>query len=273
MGGLSFDEMQTGIIFGFLNSLLSIQKRFNALAIVFTWDSRKSKREKIYAGYKEKRKKKADKSDEDIILDSIAYSQFSTLRRKVLPEMGFKNNFICTGLEADDIMAKIAFDDSFLFCPECDTVVVTRDNDMLQIISERVSLYDPQTKKLKTLKWFRDKYDIEPSQWAEVKAIGGCSTDEVPGVKGVAEGYAIQYIKGTLSEKGVLYKRIVSRPKLIARNRQLVKLPFVGTTIPDIQTGVGINFFNFDIICQKYGFLSFLKAKRYKEWYDAFGAI
>ena len=199
---------------------------------MFAWDSRKRKRCKIFPAYKKKRI--IEKSEDDIVLDKIAYPQFSTLRRIILPEIGFKNNFICTGYEGDDIIAKVVLDDGFLFCPECDIIIVTRDSDMWQLISDRVSIFDPQTKKMKTLKSFKKEYGIEPYQWAEVKAIGGCKGDEVPGVKGVAVGYAIQYLKGTLNDKGKLYGRIVSNPKLIARNRQLVKLPFSGIKLPDI---------------------------------------
>ena len=101
--------------------------------------------------------------------------------------------------------------------------------------------------------------------------IGGCKTDEVPGIQGVGEGYALKYIKGTMNIKGKLYSRIVKGKRTIKRNRLLVKLPFAKTTVPDIQPGVEINFKAFQEICIRYGFASFLKQKKYNEWKQYFG--
>ena len=267
--GLSYDEMETGIIYGFMAKLLVLQKQFKAVAIVFAWDSVKSKRKRLFPDYKKKRA--IEKKPEDIELDKIAYPQFKELRRTILPELGFKNIFINTGYEADDIMAKIAFDDGFITCPDCDVVIVTRDNDLLQVLSPHTSMFDPQTKRIMTYGAFVEEYGIQPQEWSEVKAIGGCKSDEVPGVVGVAEKTAIKYLQGKMNTKSELYKRIKNSGDIIQRNRALVHLPYKGITLPEIKGGVGIDFLEFTRICGKFGFSSFLKLKKYNEWQQAFG--
>ena len=63
-----------------------------------------------------------------------------------------------------------------------------------------------------------------------MKAIAGCSTDNVLGVKGVGEKTAIEYLRGKLV-KGKRYDDIGSKEgwKIFVANISLVKLPMQGT--------------------------------------------
>ncbi len=58
---------------------------------------------------------------------------------------------------------------------------------------------------------------------------GNCSTDEVPGIKGIGEGWAIKYLLGKMKLDSKLHQRIVGNPDTIAFTRKLVVLPFEGT--------------------------------------------
>ena len=53
--GLSTKDIETGVIFGFLNLLLTWSEKFQTNEIVFAVDSRKSKRKRLYPEYKENR--------------------------------------------------------------------------------------------------------------------------------------------------------------------------------------------------------------------------
>jgi 5'-3' exonuclease len=108
MGDLSYEERKVGVIFGFLLQLLSLSKLLKSNRFVFIWDSRKSLREQIFPDYKYKRKNK-EKTKEEKEMDDIAYAQFNILRTEIIPALGFQNNFMFDGYEADDLIAKICF--------------------------------------------------------------------------------------------------------------------------------------------------------------------
>ena len=71
-----------------------------------------------------------------------------------------------------------------------------------------------------------------------MKALAGCSTDSVPGIKGVGEKTAIKYLKNELKESSKIYQRIISKEgwNIYKRNIELVKLPFTGTKIFKLKT-------------------------------------
>lgn len=261
---LSFEEMKTEIIFNFLNQIMSLAKRFETNQFAFCWDSRKSFRRDLYPDYKYKRKE--EKTQEEKDFNNLAYEQFHRLRREILPALGFKNNFIQTGLEADDIIASLTKEEHIY-----QTIrVVSRDNDLFQLL-DYCALFDFQTSKLITDVSFTKRYEILPSLWKHVKSHAGCSSDNVTGVKGVGEKTAIKYIKNTLPKHHKTFKAIESKEgqKIIERNKQLVYLPFKGTKKFPIQEDrlYSKDFYN---TFETLGFKSFLTQENFNEWEEVF---
>jgi 5'-3' exonuclease len=218
---LSYEDEQTGLIFGFLRQLFSISKHFEAKDIVFCWDSVKSKRKRFYPDYKKKRKA-IELSPEELEIRKILYSQADRLRMKIIPALGFKNSFIKTGLEADDIMAVIVK-------KYPGNIMVTGDKDLYQMFD--YCDISPDGKKIILKAEFDEKYGITPAQWAEAKALAGCDSDSVQGVKGAADpaksekSKVFAYLKKELT-KGVVYDRLVSSNEMTERNKKLVTLPY-----------------------------------------------
>ena len=132
------------------------------------------------------------------------------------------------GYEADDHAGAVA-----QALPKGHTLtIVSRDKDLLQLVRPRVSLFDPVTGAAHTPATFRaDWPGLHPSRWAEVKAIAGCDTDAVPGVKGVGEKTAAKYLTGGLLPLHAARAKIeafVGGPDY-HRNLALCSLPFPGT--------------------------------------------
>lgn len=260
MGNLSWEEKKTGVLFGFLYQILNLAKMFKTNEFVFAWDSRESFRDKIFPGYKHKRRNK-EKTPEEKELDGIAYAQFDTIRLELLPEIGFVNSYMIDGYEADDIMASITFSH-----PNKEFVIVSTDEDLYQLLSDNVKMYSIKKKMSYTNKNLWKEYGVTPDEWGEVKAIAGCRTDEVPGVVGVGEKTACQYVNRHLNIHNKSYRDIKSNGELIQRNKKLVILPFEGT--PEISK------FHFETlssrafqdICNRYGFQSFLTQEKYSQW-------
>lgn len=257
-GPLSYKDKPTGVIYGFLNQLLTLAKKTTPDEVVFTWDSRKSKRKECYPWYKQGRKN--DEGPDQETLD--AFQQFSQLREEILPDIGFVNQHIQTGYEADDIIAALVQSD-----PKRQFVVATSDDDLLQLL-DHCSIYNLGKDKMITADSFIQDHDINPKQWVEVKKIAGCSSDSIPGVTGVGEKTAIQYLKGNMKPNSKKYKAIQTSKDIIERYEWLVKLPLPGTETPHIKR-TEFNPPKMQMMCSDLGFS---KAKsQLSEWELLFG--
>ena len=235
-GGLSYENKPTGVIYGFLKTVLSFQEMFDTPYIVFCWDSRKNKRMDIYPAYKRQRKNKyKDLTDKEIQFEKEFRYQMKKLRRNYLHRIGFKNIFVQLGYESDDIIASICIN-----LPMMDeAIIISSDKDLYQLIRSNVSFYNPQKNKIITLQGFKKIYGIIPEQWIAVKCIAGCNTDEVAGIKGVGEKTVIKYLIGELKETTLAFQKIEKqKAKFIRRNYPLVCLPFKGTMNPILQKDI-----------------------------------
>ena len=223
---LSHNEQDTAVIYGFLNSVFYQQTVEDADLIGFIWDSRKSKRIKIFPEYKLKRRTvKEEYTDDEKRSHSSRSQQFKLLRKKILPELGFSNVFMQKGYEGDDIIAALALK----YRKRNFVRILARDGDLFQLLDGNCTMFDWVKQEILDDEWFFKRYGIYPDMWADVKAIAGCPTDEVPGVKGIGYERAIKYLLGNMKHTSVLYKRIVNSPELIDLTRTLTTLPLEGT--------------------------------------------
>ena len=225
MGGLSFEGGPTGIIYGFLKSIPMYQEMFDTPHIIFCWDSKSSKRSKIFPKYKANRLiRKREMSDEEIDFENDFRYQMKMLRLKYLPMIGFQNIFCQKGYEADDLIASLCLSIS----EKSNIVIITSDQDLYQCLATNIFIYDPNKRKRMTLQGLYKQYGVRPHEWKMMKAIAGCSTDNVPGVKGIGEKTALKYLIEGLSDTTKAFQRINSEQgwKIYKRNLKLVSLPF-----------------------------------------------
>jgi DNA polymerase-1 len=257
---LTTEESQVEIIFIFFQYLLHYFKRFKTNKFIFCWDSRKSKRKEIYPEYKKQRRD--NKTEEDYAFDAITFPQFNTLRRDILPELGFNNNLIQTGYEADDMIAMIT--KSY---PTTSFVIVSNDKDLYQLLRNNCLILNFKSKKLYTKFDFQDDYNINPEQWVDVKAIAGCPTDNVKGVEGIGEKTAIKYLTGTLNRTNKTYLTIANSSQTRLDTERLVRLPFEDT-IPRKIVSDDLKINNFVKVFEKYNFKYYLRNDNFIEWED-----
>jgi 5'-3' exonuclease len=201
--------------------------------MVFAFEHPINNRKEIFPAYKAKRHSKELPPEEFQCLMDFK-NQVQQLQKLYLRNIGFRNVFNCEGYESDDILAVLARDIS---AQGDDAIMITGDNDMLQCINEHVSIYHPTERALKDLGWFQTKFGFHPNKWAMVKAIAGCTTDEVPGIPRVGEKTAIKYVQGRLPTDSNAYRAIKSREgcAIVRRNRVLVELPMIGCPSFDLQ--------------------------------------
>ena len=219
-GGLSYNDIGTGIVFGFFKQIYSLASKFDTNKFVFDWDSRMSKRKSIYPMYKNNRHAK---SEEEKIVNQIAFEQFEEIKVGILPKLGFINIFEEEGFEADDIIASILRNKP----KESEFVIISSDTDLYQLL-DLAPMYSTRKKELYTYEMFSKEWGIASWDWAIVKAMVGCSSDGVPGIPRIGEKTAIKFLRGELSAQSKPYKIISENKQITSRNMSLVKLPFNG---------------------------------------------
>ncbi|MBQ8510739.1 MAG: DNA polymerase I [Clostridia bacterium] len=107
------------------------------------------------------------------------------------------------GWEADDILgtlAHMADTDG-----EWQARILTGDRDSLQLISDETAVLlatNAETLLFDRAK-FAETYGVDPSQFVDVKALMGDSSDNIPGVPGVGEKTAIKLISAHKSLDGI----------------------------------------------------------------------
>lgn len=251
------NDIPVGIVYGFLQDIMMLGKKFSTNKFIFTWDSKKSLRKRIEPSYKAKRHVGISKAEMESLKDT--WRQFELLRREILPLMGFRNIFIATGFEGDDLIAEI----SRRLKREC--LIVGSDEDLFQLLDSS-DMYIPGKEKIMNEAVLLHERKFTPMQWIKMKAICGCSSDEVKGIKGVGEKTLSSFFAGTLKTTYKTYNSIIkNRTKFLNKNLPLVRLPFKNTPHCELLKDE-LSYPLFKDLCIEYGFTSFLEGKRNEFW-------
>jgi 5'-3' exonuclease len=141
--------------------------------------------------------------------------------------------------EADDLIASYAF---AAVREGAEVVVATNDKDILQIVSPSIHIYSTNKTDAGTAGFallgedeVRVKWGVDPARIAEVLALTGDTSDNIPGVPGVGEKTAAQLVRefGTVNDllaraaqikSDKVREKILAARDLILANRQMVAL-------------------------------------------------
>jgi DNA polymerase-1 len=178
------DGLQLNAVFGFCNMLWKLlrdmkpEERPTHLAVVFD-RSEKTFRNDIYPEYKAHR----PDAPEDLV------PQFPLIREAVaafdLPSLEQ------AGYEADDLIATYAREAA---ARGATVTIVTSDKDLMQLVNDRVELYDTMKDRRIRAPEVVEKFGVPPDKVVEVQALAGDSVDNVPGVPGIGVKTAAQLI-------------------------------------------------------------------------------
>lgn len=122
--------------------------------------------------------------------------------------------YTAEGFEADDVIGTVARQLTEND-PEMRVIILSSDQDLLQLVTDRVGVYAPAIAPKKptlfTPQAVEEKYGFSPIQMIEYKALRGDPSDNLPGVPGIGEVTATQLIKqfGTIDN---LYKELAKGP-------------------------------------------------------------
>jgi len=112
--------------------------------------------------------------------------------------------FEIDGFEADDVLGTLSqqADEQGI-----ETIIVTGDNDMLQSVLPQVKALAPRRTFTDTILYDEEaveqKYGIKPEQLADLKALAGDISDNIPGLPGVGEKTATKLLQQYGSLQGI----------------------------------------------------------------------
>ena len=175
------DGTPVNAVLGFTNMLLKLLDDLQATHVAVIFDSaRKSFRNEMFPDYKANR---PDPPDELI-------PQFPLVR-----DATRAFNVACIerpGFEADDLIATYA---RHAQAEGFDVMIVSSDKDMMQLVSDRVSMFDALKNRRIGPDEVKEKFGVGPEHVVDVQALAGDSTDNVPGVPGIGVKTAAQLIQ------------------------------------------------------------------------------
>lgn len=178
----------TNALYGFTQMLLKVIKdrRPGQIAVVFDV-GRTTFRTDLYPEYKANRSAMPD----DLVPQIAPIKEM--VRAFNIPVLEL------AGYEADDIIGTIARQ-----CQErgMEAVVVTGDKDLMQIVSDRVTLLDTMKDKVSGIPEVEERFGVGPEGVIDILGLAGDTSDNIPGVPGIGEKTAIKLIQefGSLDE-------------------------------------------------------------------------
>jgi DNA polymerase-1 len=181
------DGLPTGAVSGFCSMLFKLLEDSRSddsvhkpthFAVIFD-SAKKTFRNDIYSEYKANR----SETPEDLI------PQFEYIRKAVkafsLPSIELIN------YEADDLLATYA---KQIVEAGAKATIISSDKDLMQLVSEKIRLYDPMKNKVLGENEVFDKFGVKPSQVIDVQSLAGDSSDNIPGVPGIGVKTAAELI-------------------------------------------------------------------------------
>lgn len=211
-----------------LTMLENLKEKFSKTKMVFTFDTTKSKRRlDIFPMYKKNRKSSMTPED---------YSLMKEMMNDFISLMKFSGYITLEGhgYEADDYIAVV----TKMLIQKYIVTIVSTDGDLLQLINDRVKVYDPIKAFTVTNENFQRIVGIPFRHYVDFKCLRGDDSDGIDGIDGVGEKTAMKYIElygsyenihKNLKEipeekRKVVENRIVESTDLMERNRQLMDL-------------------------------------------------
>jgi DNA polymerase-1 len=164
----------TNAVYGFARILLKLLREHDPSHIAVVFDAPgKTFRDEMYALYKANREAMPEELSSQFPLIHDLVKAFN------IPI------FQQAGVEADDIMGTLA---RRAEAEDVESILVTGDKDMLQLIGDKVKVYDPGKGDGGTWYGFaevKERFGCDPDHVIDALALMGDTADNIPGVRGI----------------------------------------------------------------------------------------
>ena len=245
---------------GFVGALLKIIREIEPTHIAVLFDGEcENARKDLDANYKANRVDYNEVAEEE-----NPFSQLTDIY-EALDYLNMKHMETST-CEADDWIAGYAL--TYGNDPETEMVISSFDSDFFQLINEKVSVlrYRGDNTVICTPKYMREKFGIDPTQYADFKSLVGDTADNIKGAEKVGPKTAALLLEefGTLEgilenaeriKKPSVRESILRNAERLRTNYRLIKLenkmelPFTldeleycysGVTTNEVLKGIGL---------------------------------
>ena len=197
------DGTPINAVFGFTNMLVKLIEDYREDKMIVVFDAaRENFRNKIFKAYKANR----GETPEDLI------PQFEIIRECVnafnIPQIEIE------GFEADDIIAT--------YCKlaekhKTESIIVSSDKDLMQLVNKNVSMLDPMKNKKIGIDQVIEKFGLPPDKVIQIQALTGDKVDNIPGAPGIGPKTALQLIE-EFGDINSLIKNAIKIPQEKRRN-------------------------------------------------------
>ncbi len=175
------DGTPTNAVYGFTNMMMGLIQEHGCDHIVVIFDAKRQNfRNAIYADYKANRRETPPELIPQFPLIRAACEALN------VPWLEME------GYEADDLIAtyaRLAEESGW------QTTVISADKDLMQLMTNKVALYDPMKKKRLTETDVVAKFGVTPDKVTDVQSLMGDSTDNIPGAAGIGPKTAAELIQ------------------------------------------------------------------------------
>ena len=212
---LFYDGSHIGGIYHFINTLRKFLEEHNHDKIIVFWDdnSSSSPKKAIYSKYKQNRR---------IGMNDFKYESYVQQKERVKTylEEVFVRQIQIYNNEADDLISfycKIAVDEEI--------IIFSADKDLTQLISERVKIYSPVSKRYYKYgdKITLNKVEIPHYNVSTTKIFTGDNSDNIEGIESLGEKTLVKLFPQLL-EKQCTVEEILDYARNIPQNKPIKSL-------------------------------------------------
>ncbi len=220
----------TNAVYGFARVLLKILREHQPDHIAVVFDAPgKTFREDIYREYKATR----PPTPEDLVAQMPYIDELVRALNIALIRV--------EGVEADDVLGTLA---RRAATDGMEVVLVSGDKDLMQLVSDRVLLFDP-AKGDKGV-WYRpedvrNRFGVPPERVPDALGLMGDSADNVPGVRGIGEKTAKSLLETYGSIEGIYEHLDELKGKIKERLAEDRESAFLSRRLVTIDTAVPLD--------------------------------
>ncbi|MCK5053320.1 MAG: hypothetical protein KAR65_03530, partial [Anaerolineales bacterium] len=220
--------------YGFTSVLLRLLESESPEYLAVSFDTGRTFRDDLYPEYKATREKMPD--DLRLQIDRI---------REVVDTFGIPI-LEAEGYEADDVLGTVA---RLASNEGVEVIILTGDRDLLQLVDDNVFIRLAGQKLSEAVDYgpeqVKARYDLEPSQLVDHKAMVGDSSDNIPGVRGIGEKTSAKLLQEYGDLDGI-YEHIEDIPKRfqskLEENRDIAYLSRkLGEIVTDVPTDFNLD--------------------------------
>ncbi|MDD5355768.1 MAG: DNA polymerase I, partial [Candidatus Omnitrophica bacterium] len=227
----------TNAVYGFINMLNRILEHIKPDYLAVCFDVGKPTfREEKFKEYKINRNPMPDdlKTQIPLIKDVISANNIKIIEKE--------------GFEADDVIATLA---NKAANKNVDVSIVTSDKDMLQLVNNRIEVYNPYKGQGRHFspKEVEEDFGVRPENITDLLSLMGDSADNIPGAKGIGDKTARELLKQFKDvddlldnvdkiKSDKLRELIKNNKEMIILSRELAQLPLDVDVDPDLKNFV-----------------------------------